>query len=139
MVDEGQGIGRELSTVSTPPTVGTTVETSEDLTILDPRRAREEKQGGCGGGEGKPPEAAAVDPAWARALSSQASCQVGRCAYTDPAKAPNRYLGAIGCDGYHASRSTEGERVTVRWGLCPRHREWWRLERIRRSAARKGA
>ena len=138
MVDEGPVIGRELSTVSTPPTVRTTVETSGDLTILGPRRAREEKQGGCGGEEGNPLEAAAVDPAWARALSSRASCQVGRCAYADPAKAPNRYLAAIGCDGYHASRSSDGERVTVRWGLCPRHREWWRQDRIRRSA-RKGA
>ena len=136
MVDEGPVIGREFSTLSTPSTVETTVEAPGDLTIL-PRKAREEKQGGCGGGEEKPP-AGAIAPGWARALSSSASCTLGRCAYADPAKPPNRYLGAIGCDGYHASRSTDGELVTVRWGLCPRHREWWRLERIRRSA-RKGS
>ena len=133
--------GRELSTLSTPPTVRTSVETDDTTRIqnLDPRRAREGILGGSGGEEGKPSGGAeAVDPAWARALSSRSWCQLGRCAYADlERRAPDRYLAAIGCDGYHASRSEDGDgRVTVRWGLCPRHREWWRHERLRRAAAK---
>jgi hypothetical protein len=140
MVDVAEPIGEELSTLSTAPTVRTTVQTDEESrdSFLDPRRAREEKQGGCGGKEGKPPEPpGALDPGWARALSSRTSCTLGRCAYADPTKRPSRYLAAIGCDGYHASRSTDTDgRVTVRWGLCPRHREWWRLERLRVAGAK---
>lgn len=136
MVEEGLGIDRELSTLSTPPTVGSTSETPGTLTIL-PRTAREEKQGGCGGEEGKPSaDAGPLDAAWARALSSRAACSLGRCAYADPAKPPNKYLGAVGCDGYHASRTLDDGRPTVRWGLCPRHRAWWKVERMRRAAAK---
>lgn len=82
-------------------------------------------------------ETAAIEPSWARALHSQAACALGRCAYADPTKRPNRSVGAQGCDGYHATRTAEPDgRVTVRWGLCTRHREWWRLERIRVAAAK---
>ena len=131
----------ELSTLSTPPTVGITIETnavSRDLKP-SPRRAREEILGGSGGEEGKPNAADAVDPAWARALHSHAACQLGRCAYAKlDWRGPDRSLGANGCDGYQASRTEDADgRVTIRWGLCPRHREWWRLERIRRAADRK--
>jgi len=135
----------ELSTLSTPPTVRTTVETEEDTSILnlDPRRAREEVLGGSGGEEGEPSAAAgAVDASWARAESSRAYCKLGRCGYAnlDRAGGPDRYLSAIGCDGYHASRSTDADgRVTVRWDLCPRHRAWWRAERSRRAAERPRA
>ena len=134
--------GRELSTLSTPPTVRTSVEASEQANASSSGpgiHAREEKQGGSGGEEGKPSGGAeAVDPAWARALSSRSWCQLGRCAYADlERRGPDRYLAAIGCDGYHASRTEDGDgRVTVRWGLCPRHREWWRRERVRRAAGK---
>jgi len=130
----------ELPTLSTPPTVRTTVEADEESRILnlDPRRAREEKQGGSGGGEGEPNAAGALDAGWARALSARSYCKLGRCAYANlDRRGPDRYLAAIGCDGYQASQSTDPDgRVTVRWGLCPRHREWWRLERIRRAGER---
>jgi hypothetical protein len=132
MVEEGPVIGRELSTLSTPSTVETTVEASGTLTT-----AREREQEGCGGKEGKPPEPIGpLEPSWARALHSHAACALGRCAYANPEQRPNRYVGANGCDGYHASRTTDTDgRVTVRWGLCPRHREWWRHEQRRKRAA----
>jgi len=80
---------------------------------------------------------AAVEPGWAHALTSRASCQLGRCAFVDPTGPRNSHFAGTGCDGYHASRHDEPDgRVTIRWGLCPRHREWWRLERIRRGAQR---
>src|SRR5215467_11306693 len=131
----------ELSTLSTPPTVRTTVETDDTTRILEPRNlgAREEVLGGSGGEEEKPDAATgAIDAAWARAESARAYCKLGRCAYANlERRGPDRYLAAIGCDGYHASRTAEPDgRVTVRWGLCPRQREWWRLERIRRAAER---
>lgn len=152
--------GAELSTVSTPSTVETTVEASETLSSKG-------EQGGSGGKEGKPTDddsragrrglgleapgsgfdtrplaplptpAGALNPAWARALHSAASCALGRCAYADPAKRPNRWMAAQGCDGYHASEHIDPDgRVTVRWYLCPRHVEWWRQERIRVNAAK---
>ena len=133
MVDEAGPVAGELSTLSTPSTK--IPEASGEVITSLPRRAREEKQGGCGGEEGKPSnESGPLDAGWARALSSRASCSVGRCAYADPTKPANKYLGAIGCDGYHASRTLDDGRPTVRWGLCPRHREWWRLQRMRRAA-----
>lgn len=129
MVDEGPGIERELPTVCTPSTVETTVEASRTLTIV------EGKKGECEGERRGPP--GALEPGWARSLSSRASCQLGRCAYADPAKPANRYLAAVGCDGYHASRSLDTDgRPMIRWGLCPRHREWWRVDRMRRAAGK---
>jgi len=130
----------ELSTLSTPPT-GSLVEKDDNTRNLEPRilGAREEKQGGSGGEEEKPDAATgAIDAGWARAESARAYCKLGRCAYANlERRGPDRYLAAIGCDGYHASRTAEPDgRLTVRWGLCPRQREWWRLERIRRSAER---
>jgi len=129
MVEECPRIEPNLSTECTASTVETTVETTGILSSKG-------ELGGYGGKEGGEP-AGALDPGWARALSSRASCTLGRCAYANPDGRPNRYLGAMGCDGYHASRSTDADgRVTVRWGLCPRHREWWRRERIRQNAAK---
>ncbi len=124
----------ELSTLSTAPTVRTSVETNAISKILE---QEEEKSGECEGG--KKGEPSAVEPGWARALSSIAWCRLGRCAFADPTKPSDRYLAAIGCDGYHASRHVEPDgRVTVRWYLCARHRDWWKLERTRRAAARGG-
>ena len=134
--------GRELSTLSTPPTVGSSVEDPEQANASSSEPGIPDLGSKLGkGGEsegGKPTGAEAVDPAWARALSSRASCQLGRCAYANlERRGPDRYQAAIGCDGYQASRTTEPDgRVTIRWGLCARHREWWRLERIRRAAER---
>jgi hypothetical protein len=124
----------ELSTLSTPPTVRTLVQTTGGVTT--PRDPTEERtRGESEGGEREKPanESGPLDAGWARALSSRASCATGRCAYADPAKPPNKYLGAVGCDGYHATRTLDDGRPTVRWGLCPRHREWWRLQRMRRA------
>ena len=125
----------ELSTLSTPPTGRTLVEASGGVTT--PREPTEEKTRGEseGGEREKPPDA--VAPAWARALSSRTSCALGRCGYADPAKPPNRHLAAIGCDGYHATEHVDADgRATVRWYLCPRHRAWWKLERMRRAAGK---
>lgn len=134
----GEAIAGELFTVCTPPTDRISVETPGESTSLF-QKPREEKQGGSGGGEEKPSDSGPLDAGWARALHSAAACKVGRCGYRDPAKPPNKYLAAIGCDGYHATRALDPDgRPEVRWGLCPRHREWWKLERIRRAAA-KGA
>src|SRR5262245_32992903 len=103
--------------------------------------AREEKEGGSGGEERKPlpRDPGALEPGWAHALESAAWCKLGRCAYANPEwRSPDRYLAATGCDGYQASRSAEADgRVTVRWGHCPRHREWWRHERVRRARERQ--
>lgn len=141
MAEESEAVVRELSTLSTPPTVRTSVETDNRRTILEPSASASarETRGESEGGKKPSADAAtgALDPAWARALHSRAACAIGHCAYADPTKRPNRHIGSQGCDGYQASRSTEPDgRVTVRWGLCPRHQEWWRLERIRQRAAK---
>ncbi len=140
MSDEARSVGEELSTLSTPPTVGTTVETDDTTRIqnLDPRRAREGILGGSGGEEGKP-GAGPVDAVWAKALDRRAACERGVCAYVNPDGRRNDALGARGCDGYAASRGTDADgRPLVRWGLCPRHRAWWKAERIRVAAAKRG-
>jgi len=90
--------------------------------------------------EGEKPSgaAAAVDNGWARALASAEWCQRGACAFANPEAPRNGHVAAVGCDGYHASRHTEPDgRVTVRWFLCARHREWWRHQRDRRARSRR--
>jgi hypothetical protein len=131
----GEPIGRELSTLSTAPTVRTTVET-DDKSRDSPAPGGLGKIEGPGGKEPSGP----LEPGWARALASRASCALGHCAYANPDGRPNRSVGANGCDGYHATRSTESDgRVIMRWGLCPRHVEWWRRERIREQSRKRGA
>src|SRR5215831_5646863 len=127
MAGEGGASEGEVMHLSTPPTVGSTVE-DPGKGISYPRRAREEDLGGESEGnlqEGTTrarPDAGAVDAGWAHALSSRASCQLGRCAYADPTMPRNSHFAGTGCDGYHASRHDEPDgRVTIRWGLCPRH------------------
>src|SRR5262245_3967591 len=129
-------IGPELSTLSTPPTVRTSVETEEQANASSSGSgpgipARE------GGSGGEP--FGAVDTAWARALFSAEACKRGVCAYRDPEASRNGSAAANGCDGYHASRGVDVDgRPVVRWGLCPRHRAWWVRERVRRAAMRAG-
>ena len=78
-----------------------------------------------------------MDNGWARALASAEWCRRGACAFANPEAPRNGHVAAVGCDGYHASRHTEPDgRVTVRWFLCARHREWWRHQRQRRTRSR---
>lgn len=131
MVEECLQREPEYSTQSTAPTVRTSEETEALSRDLSPRRAREGED--SKGGEPNGP----IDSAWARALFSAEACKRGVCAYRNPDMWRSGWAAANGCDGYHASRSTDADgRETVRWGLCPRHREWWRRERLRQSAAK---
>ena len=136
-------IGEELSTLSTPPTVRSSVEDPEQANASSSgqgspqgsgssAREREESE------KGKP--SGPVDNAWARALVSAEACRRGVCAYGDPEAPRNGQMAARGCDGYHASRGLEPDgRPVVRWFLCARHRAWWVAERRRRAARRAEA
>lgn len=128
----------ELRTESTGTTVGHTVEASGEANASSSGSALSYVPSSSEGGSGGE-ETSAVNPAWARALHSRAACQLGRCAYADPTRRPDRHIiGLGGCDGYHANEHIDAEGVvTVRWYLCPRHREWWRHERQRVAAAKR--
>jgi len=144
MSDEGKPIDDELSTYPQAllsggiRSIGPEKNSSSSLV-----GAREEKeQGGSGGEEERKPlprDPGALEPGWAHALESRAWCKLGRCAYANlESRSPDRYLAATGCDGYQASRTEDPDGVvTVRWGHCPRHREWWQHERVRRARERQ--
>jgi hypothetical protein len=128
-------VGSELSTLSTPPTVGSPVETSGEATASSSglgSQTREE-----GESEREKPDRAA-DTAWARALRSAEACRRGVCAYKNPEAPRDGRAAGLGCDGYQASRGLEPDgRPVVRWNLCPRHRVWWAAEQRRRRARRQ--
>jgi len=133
MEDEGRAFGGEFRTLSTPPTVRSSVETEEqaNASLPDLGKARER-----GESEGREPSGP-VDNAWARALASIEACRRGVCAYRNPEAPRDGRAAANGCDGYHASRGLEPDgRPVVRWSLCPRHRVWWVAERMRRATRR---
>ena len=137
MADTPCSSDRELSTVSTPPTVRSSVETEEQANAsssgsgASTSKAREE-----GESEGRKPSGP-VDNAWARALLSTEACKRGVCAYKNAEAPRDGQAAARGCDGYHASRGFDLDgRPVVRWFLCARHRAWWVAERRRRAARR---
>ncbi len=134
MGDTGPVIGGELSTVSTAPTVRSSVEDPEQanasfsgLGSSAREEGESEREKPCG----------PVDNAWARALASAEACRRGVCAYKNAEGPRDGRAAANGCDGYHASRGLEPDgRPVVRWNLCARHRAWWVAERKRRAARR---
>jgi len=137
MADTRCSSDRELSTVSTAPTVRSSVEDPEQANAsssgsgASTSKAREE-----GESEREKPSGP-VENAWARALLSAEACKRGVCAYGNPEAPRNGQMAARGCDGYHASRGIEPDgRPVVRWNLCPRHRAWWVAERKRRATRR---
>ncbi len=137
MVDDGRQIGEELSTVSTPPTVRSSVEDPEQANAsFSGSGASTSKARERGESEGREPSGA-VDTAWARALMSAEACRRGVCGYKNAEGPRDGRAAAVGCDGYHASRGLDPDgRPVVRWNLCPRHRAWWVAERKRRAARR---
>src|SRR5262245_50346641 len=82
MTDWDAPISEELSTLSTPPTVRTSVETEEQANAsssgASTSLAREEGESE----RGKP--SGPVDSAWARALMSIEACKREVCAYKNP-------------------------------------------------------
>src|SRR5262245_56624002 len=134
MADTPCSSDRELSTLSTPPTVRSTVETEEQANASYSGQGSLQGSGGEAAG-GKP--SGPVDNAWARALLSTEACKRGVCAYKNAEAPRDGQAAARGCDGYHASRGFDLDgRPVVRWFLCARHRAWWVAERRRRAARR---